>query len=270
MTFEAAYRELERAFECQVEEDNRHFSSQRIVYIPNIRPEGLADYILVGSEPSFGGWASDMEQAREKIENGYKNFATSFEDFIFHYCVRTFLCQNDQTYYLTDLSKGAMKIRDAKPQRVKRYEKWLPLLKEELRLTVKPGAPVIAIGEETWKFLSKKSKAGFFEGHAVTPVLHFGGHWISNWSRYAEAFREFYDTFSPTIGLKDILSAAETTLHKAGMDYFREETLQKIRKGVEISESMKQLAFTYQISFESIRRGCFHTSWRDYKPVDSR
>ena len=274
MTFEAAYRELEYAFELQVNEDNRRFGSEASIYIPNIRPDGPVDYVLVGSEPSLGGWAKGstleerMDEARRKLEKGYKNFATSPEDFIFHYCVREYMCQPHYTYHITDLSKGAMLTKLASDKPKDRYERWFDLLKREIGLVAQPGAPIIAIGGEAWRFLSKKSESGLFEGHAVTPILHFGGGWIGNWNYYPEDFPKLYGTFSPTIGLKDILFAAEAVLHKAGMDCFTDETLEKLNR--KSGEGWKKLAFTYKISFESIRRGCFHTHWRSYEPLDPR
>ena len=75
-TFEEKYQNLEREFAARVERDNRKFEEKVKrgdylgIYLPNVRPIGPVDYVLVGMEPSLGGWAENQSDARKKIDDG--------------------------------------------------------------------------------------------------------------------------------------------------------------------------------------------------------
>ena len=113
------YAKLELSFREGVETDNRAYGCSS-VYLPNIMPKGAVDFVLVGMEPSLGRWARTIEDAQTVIKEGFKDFAFSFTDFILHFCVREYLCLGGKTHHLTNLSKGAMKVRDAGSQRRQR------------------------------------------------------------------------------------------------------------------------------------------------------
>ena len=59
MTFDQAYRKLEEEFRQRVEDDNKGGKFESIL-LPNVGPAGPVDYVLVGMEPSLGGWAKDV------------------------------------------------------------------------------------------------------------------------------------------------------------------------------------------------------------------
>ena len=108
MIFEQAYKELEDDFRQRVEKDKQ--SGRESIFLPNIRPTAPVDYVLVGMEPSLGRWArvkgkSRLEDAQKRIDQGFRNFCAVW---ILHYPVRTYLCQDGESYYVTDLAKGAM------------------------------------------------------------------------------------------------------------------------------------------------------------------
>jgi hypothetical protein len=130
------------------------------------------DFVLIGMEPSIGGeGASILDVARKKIKRGFKNFASSTEDFILHFCIKEYLCAGWGTYYLTDLSKGAMSVRAAKSEREKRYEKWHPLLLDELELVAgQKATPIIAIGNEVGVSSPRKSDPNSRE--RICTILH--------------------------------------------------------------------------------------------------
>ena len=79
-TFEEKYQNLEREFAARVERDNRKFEEKVKrgdylgIYLPNVRPIGPVDYVLVGMEPSLGGWAENQSDARKKIDDGFRNW----------------------------------------------------------------------------------------------------------------------------------------------------------------------------------------------------
>ena len=101
-----------------------------------------------------------------------RNFSWSVEDFILHYCLREYLCQDGETYHLTDLAKGGMTIRLAGEQRQARYDRWYPLIEKELRLLTKQGGTrLIAIGNVVADFLRKKPLC-----ERVEKVLHYTAH----------------------------------------------------------------------------------------------
>lgn len=251
MTFSEAYAELEHCFKSQVDADNKRcaLGSDEGIYLPNIKPANPVDFVFVGMEPSIGRWAPDLQKAREMIDRGFKNFAWSIEDFILHFCIREYLCNASETYYITDVSKGAMKTRAAGRQRKDRYEDWYPLLQEELRVTTKPEARIISIGKRVGSFLSKKGT----RGHVET-ILHYSQqankHRGLNSKRQPKAYHEF----SSSITLCDVMRTAEEVMTDAGMKPFIDDTLMRLNQGLGLTDSRKKLMFDYKVSFECVRR----------------
>ena len=64
MTFAQAYRELEDKFKQEVDRDKQTHGIES-VFLPNVKPTGQVDYVLVGMEPGLNGM--DLEIARKKI-----------------------------------------------------------------------------------------------------------------------------------------------------------------------------------------------------------
>ncbi len=149
-----AYRNLEQLFRDQVEKDGAARAGG--VYLPFKEPESQVDYIFVGMEPSFGRWATSIEEAKKKIARGFRNGAPAR----FTRSIKRFLCQPGETYHLTDVSKGAMPVKAAALNRERRYKEWYPLLLKEIEIVGKPGAPVIAIGKDVENFLKQRDLKG--------------------------------------------------------------------------------------------------------------
>ena len=221
MEFSEAYRELEQDFRQRVLEDIRLFSGG-MIFLPNVELEGPVDYVLVGMEPSLRGWAKDLTEARRKIDEGFRNFGSSPEDDLLHYCISEFLCERKSTYYLTDLAKGAMETTSPAAGNVEKYNLWYPLLEKELGLVAKPDAKVISIGDKVGTFLARK---GLY-GHAGS---------VPHYSTTASGYR-----------------GREIPGREKEFDEFRERTKQ-LPSGRVISESQKKLMFDYKISFGRIR-----------------
>ena len=164
--FSEKYTALERKFRDRVAQDKECFGLESL-FLPNIAPQVPVDFVLIGSEPSTGGGPSKSQVFRSP-----KNFSGSCEDFILHLCIKEYLCVEGETYYLTDLSKGAMPVKEAsKSDPNQRYKAWYPLLRDELKLVSKPSTRIIAIGGKAWDFLSKQ-KAQQLNGR----VLHYSGN----------------------------------------------------------------------------------------------
>ena len=163
----AAYDNLEQLFRIEVERDRARIIERVVqgwgVYLPCAEPKSQVDYIIVGMEPSFG-WAKDIEDAEQKIREGAHNYAWPDNEkepvSLFMLAIRQFLCKQEQTYHLTDISKGAMPGRLADLDRDRRYEEWYPLLLKEIEIVGKPSAPVIAVGKKVETFLKKRDLKG--------------------------------------------------------------------------------------------------------------
>ena len=159
--FKEQYEELKKCFVEQVELDRCKYPNS--VFLPNIPPKGPVDFVFVGMEPSYDKYAKNRDDAERQISSGYRNFMYSLEDFILHYCIRHYLCNDGSQYYITDLSKGAMKTKIANKERRKRYQDWYPLLQKELSLVAKNTAKIIAIGQCVKQFLDD-------QGQIPTPI----------------------------------------------------------------------------------------------------
>ncbi|KSV18855.1 integrase [Dehalococcoides mccartyi] len=252
------YHILEHEFIEQVKKDSGKWKS---VYLPNlIIPDAKVDYFLIGMEPSLGRWAEGkndddrLKIAQDKIDRGFRNFELTIEDFSIHYCIRNYLCQNSGTYYITDLSKGAMLTNLAEKQRHSRYESWYPLLIKEIELVSKPDAKIIAIGYGLYNFLLKHK----FEEKTVRKL-----HRIPHYSNQAAGFRNKCTGGNETqckgfyslICIDDILKLAEDILNQQEMDdYIKKEIYHKLPKT--LVESKKKLIFCYKSEFEKIKSGC--------------
>src|SRR5260370_37709699 len=138
--FHAAYRELEMRMKALAEADGD-------VFLPTAEPEGPAHYVLIAMEPSLRGWARSADEARKKVEAGFRNFLFSVEVIILHFCIRRYLCGPGEGYHITDLSKGAMLVDHAGQDRFDRWDRCDPLLQEEIDLVATQNADIVAIGK---------------------------------------------------------------------------------------------------------------------------
>src|SRR5262245_65519828 len=99
--FRTAYRDLEERMRARAVADGD-------IFLPNPEPEGPVHYVLICMEPSLGRWARSADEARSKVNAGFRNFVSSIEDFILHFSIRRSLCRPERRWHITDLSKGAM------------------------------------------------------------------------------------------------------------------------------------------------------------------
>ena len=173
---ETEYDKLEECFKAKVLEDRtrlRTWVEEKGlgVYLPCEKPKNKVDYIFVGMEPSMG-FADNVEEAEKKVEAGdVTNFgcltvpdhATDQLDLL-KLSIDRFLCRTGKTFFLTDLSKGAMPVSIADIEREQRYERWYPLLLKEIEIVGKPCVSIIATGKEAQQFLQKKERQGTGKG----------------------------------------------------------------------------------------------------------
>ena len=232
-----AYAKLEQRFISQVVRDRERLI-ERVkrgwgMYLPCVEPKGQVDYILVGMEPSWG-YAESTKGAENPIAEGYRNFGgpvswnANSPLALFQLSIERFLRLPGETCHLTDMSKGAMPMTVAAVDRDRRYERWYPLLRQEIEIVGKPSAPVIAIGKDVEKFL-KKRLAKDISGRPFHTVLHYSNNASRYRKREAENDREGFDTF------------------------VKSEFGRNSRWSSNLSRSKKQLVFTYKKQFEKIR-----------------
>ena len=251
MMFEKCYGELGDDFRERVEKDRQ--SGMKCIFLPNVPPTGPVDYVLVGMEPSLGGWSrgegkSRLKDAQMRIDQGFRNFCGVW---ILHYPIRNFLCQDGETYYITDLAKGAMLTNEEGAGSEKKYDEWYPLLEKELGLVAKPDAKIISIGNKVGQFLSKK---GLY-GHVGT-IPHYSGRAARYWGKeIAGTKRESeYEEFSVRSHATSGFSCSPN--HNCETD---QETVKPPP-----TDSQKMLMFDYKVRFERVREQD-RSGWRHWQ-----
>ena len=233
MTFKEAYSMLEEEFREMVQKDRA--LGLKCIYLPNIEPEGPVDYILVGMEPSLGGYAKNLENAQQKIDMGFRNFCGVWT---LHYPVRNYLCRDGESYYVTDLAQGAMLTTSPGAGDREKYERWYSLFEKELGLVAKSGAKIISIGDRVGQFLSRKN----LPGHAGT-IPHYSAQAVGNWGKEITCLKAEWGEFKA--GLCKIPRQTCAPHHSCSPGHKKGE--------INLSDSRKKLMFDYKVRFERIR-----------------
>ena len=244
--FQSAYSLLEKKIEL-------HAQGEGSVYLPNLTPAHRVDYLFVAMEPSLGWWAGSnshaAEEAEKKVRQGFKNFLWSYEDFLFHWCIRTYLCGIGD-YHLTDISKGAMTNREAETNSLKRYEEWYPLLKEEVKLVGSPGVKVFAVGRAVKVFLDSKKEC--WPWSEPIQILHYTRTAASHRKIFAEENKDQFSHFLNELpeGVDQGIKAVASDLVKRAKvsSELRQDILDRLKKA-DLTESRRQLLFYYKTIF---------------------
>jgi hypothetical protein len=183
------------------------------------------------------------------IALGFRNFLLSIYDFILHYSIRTYLCRRQgETYHITDISKGAMLVRDAQDDREARWDRWYPSLRAEIKLTKKPHARTIAIGRRIEDYLQ-------IRGTSVDRrICHFSTQAVGCWKRAIRGRETEYESFAAALvaakTMDEILHSARTAMTEARMDNLVNRVLSGLP--LSLSEREKWLLFCYKKEFESL------------------
>lgn len=197
MTFRDAYRELEARMKALAEADDDD------VYVPNPEPLGPVDYVFICMEPSLT-WARSPDEGRAKVEAGFRSFVWSIEDFILHFCIRRYLCEPTEQYYITDMSKGAMPVDRARIGRTQRWGRWYDLLVEEVNLVAKPRARVFAVGGKVYDYLVRV-RSDF--PWPLTCVVHYAA-WAHTLAERIVGHEDTFEQFKSTVSLELVLATA--------------------------------------------------------------
>lgn len=241
-SFRSRYHDLERRMRALAEADGD-------IYLPNAEPTLPVDFILIAMEPSLGRWARSAEQARAKIDAGFRNFLVSLETSLLHFSVQRYLCAEGERYHITDFSKGAMYVHRANIDRVRRYDRWYPLLQEELELCAKPGATIVAVGKVVAEQLERR---GF--SRTFIQVLHYSNQAGPSRNAGIKGRDEEFRAFRTSITLDAVVEAARIAADRArAPEWLREDVLSALTKKSDLSESSLKLIFNYKLAFEAER-----------------
>jgi len=241
LTFLAAYHALEKRMRALSAADGD-------IFLPNTAPEGPVDYVLICMEPSLGHWAETKDQAEASIEAGFRNFLWSIEDFILHFCAKEYLCGPAERYHVTDLSKGAMRVKAAAVDRFRRYDRWYDFLLEELALVCRATARIVAVGRNVEGQLRRR---GF--PIPFTTVIHYSGQAAAARKAGIRGREKAFADFGASVSMSDVVRWAEVLLAKPNVrDELREEILTRL-KASDLGESRLQLMFNYMLAFRAVR-----------------
>ena len=248
MTFIEQYLALEKKFRQQVEED-RKFGIESS-FLSNIEPRDHVDFVLVAMEPSTGVSGKMPLDRLDGKPRKDKNFCWSTEDFVFHFAIRNYLCPSGKTYHLTDLSKGAMKVREAKKKRQEKYERWYPLLKEELRLVSNSERTrIIAIGNVVHEFLKSKSLCD-----SIERVIHYSPQGWPARKKAIQPAKDRFSEFDSAIDVDAFEGTVRDVLEQAGTDrQYIDFMLEKNVNKSKLTESRRKSLFYYKNIFEELR-----------------
>jgi hypothetical protein len=233
--FRDDYRALEDRFRAEAERDGDP-------YLPNVEPDGPVPYVFIAQEPSFGRWAGTKDEGRRRVAEGFRNFvADEHGDVVLlHHAIRRYLATD--RYLITDLSKGAMFVKDSDAEREARWERWFPMLRTELDV-VGPDARVYALGGKVERFLRKHGRS------ADECLMHYSVTAQRGRKLYGERHPDELAELRATVTLDDILQTAEQILAPIPAES-RDATLRGLRR-VDLSQNYRyELLLAYKLAFE--------------------
>lgn len=217
------------------------------VFVPNPEPTGPVQYVLICMEPSRS-WAGSDDDARQKVAAGFRNFLASMEIAILRLAVSRYLCGPGERYHITDLSKGAIPVDRAGRGRAQRYDRWYPLLREELAL-VGPTARIIAVGALVAKHLERLGL------RIDARVIHYSGLAANARAQGIIGHEEAFDAFrsQKDVTHADLVATTEKAVREARVpDALWDEILKPVRRAT-LNASRQRLIFIYKTAFESMR-----------------
>lgn len=241
--FRASYQHIEARMKALAEADGT-------VYLPNPELAGPVDFIFILMEPSFGPWASSAIDAKAKVEGGLRNClpgGPGLQTSVLHFCIRRYLCQPGQRYHITDISKGAMLGKDAAVDRIERWNRWYPLLLDELQLVAKPSARFFAVGGKVATYLANRGFPQF------TPIIHYSPQAQAARSACIVGHEIEFERFKSTISLVDLRATAEEALNEMSVaPSVRKQSL-AVFDWAHLYVSDRKLMFCYKLAFENHR-----------------
>lgn len=257
LDFAQKYEELEKCLKKQVRRDRKRLRCDDIVYLPQfIRPNRPVDYIFIAMEPSlttkWAGKRPNRKDGEAAIKKGFRNYLpASLGGCFLHYCAKNYLCTRGQTYYITDMSKGAMPVDKAKHKRKERWEEWFPLLKKELELVAKQDAIVFAMGREVERFLTKKREQGEFD-YRLQYLLHPSNQAAGARQECIAGRKSEFNKFKQTMTKEKLEKFASKILSKDSTKWAKRRAKERL-ESKNLTDSWKMLMFCYKLTFEGCK-----------------
>jgi hypothetical protein len=159
------------------------------------------------------------------------------------------LLSADQTYHITDISKGAMTVGKADVDRRARYGRWAALLDDEIRLVAKPDAWIIAVGGQVCRLLKRR-----WSDCQVACIMHYAA-WAKARDAGVKGREAEFRAFADAVSMQDIVDVASDIMREKSIPAdLSVATLNRLRKA-KLSESRKKLAFVYATCFARLHDG---------------
>jgi len=255
----ATFRQKESALATDIiGEIKRREPACQVAYLGNAIPGGKVKYIFITMEPSFGPWASDEAAAGRMLRRGFVNFLWSTEDFLFRYAIDTYL---SHSYYITDISKIAMTVKDASRLRADVYPKWIAHLKEEVTLIGSDDCRVFFVGNNVRDTLSRVFPAS----KVASTIIHYSGQAVPKRQATVAEYPEQYARFLTHESISNCKLVAFTSrlLKESTMDAgLASEILERVtNRQNTLSPSRVQLLFCYFMAFN--KEKCWTKSMAD-------
>ena len=221
------------------------------VFVPNLTPRDPVEHVFICMEPSLGRWAKSVDEGRARVADGMRNFLGSIEDQILHYSSRHYLCAVDERCFVTDLSKGAMLVKDADVDRTTRYDRWYALLLEELDLVARPGATILAVGTAVAKHLERRRFPRPF-----STILHYSGQAAKARQNAVVGLAVELEQLKRDVPHEKIVESAIKVLEESGVPESERSTTLRMLQRSKMTHSRYQLLLAYKIAFEATRSDC--------------
>ena len=165
-----------------------------------------------------------------------------------HFCIRRNLCRVSERYHITDLSKGAMLVSEARRERTSRYNEWYPLLQDEIDLCTTSSGRLIAVGKEVFNYLEPR-----LSPRPITQIIHYSGQAAAARARGIVGREDSFQAFKDSVSLEDVIATARDVFNSAGTPpELRDEFLSRLMNS-RLTDSRRRLIFNYKLAFESMK-----------------
>ncbi len=134
-----------------------------------------------------------------------------------------------------------MPVERARIGRTERWNRWYPLLLEEVRLVAAPEARFFAVGGSVADYMERRAFP-----HPVTTLLHYSRTANGARARAVRGHEQEFERFRRSVSVEDLLPIVEQVV----VPPFRQQTLARLQ-GRPMSQSALQLMFAYRLAFSA-------------------
>jgi|GEM_PF-6965397 hypothetical protein len=132
--------------------------------------------------------------------------------------------------------------------RVERYDRWYPLLLEEIDLAAYPNAGIVTVGKVVSRHLEQRDFL-----RSSTPVIHYSGQAGPARNAGIVGREDSFHAFRESVSLEDVVATAEEVLRASRVPAnIYDDTLARLARS-QLTTSRKKLIFNYKVAFGSMR-----------------